>query len=221
MKMKRTARRVLLLGLVFFTAFLIFIWLVKIVDIKPYGANGTNIGFATINSIVHKLFGVHMLLYELTDWAGLVPLAVVVSWGCVGLVQLIKRKSITKVDMDILVLGVYYIVVAVLYVVFEMIPINYRPIMINGVAEASYPSSTTLLVLAVMPTLSERVGCRCKISTIKTATRVFCMVFSLLMVAGRLISGVHWFTDILGAVLLSVGLFHIYKGLILLLDREK
>ena len=218
--MIKSGRKELYFGVALVVAFAIFTLLVQIVEVKPLGLNGTNIGFATINSIVHGFFGVNMILYTLTDWAGLVPAAVVLIWGVVGAVQLIKRGSLIKVDADILVLGVYYIVVAVFYVVFEMIPINYRPVLINGVAEASYPSSTTLLVLTVMPTLSEQMGRRCKANAVKTTVTVLTVAFSMLTVAGRLISGVHWFTDILGSVLLSVGLFYIYKGLILMYDRK-
>ena len=36
------------------------------------------------------------------------------------------------------------------------------------------------------------------------------------MVAGRLVSGVHWVTDIIGACFLSIGLFNIYKAVVLL-----
>ena len=94
-----------------------------------------------------------MGIYTITDWLGLVPIAVCIGFGMLGLMQWIRRKSITKVDRDILLLGGYYILVILGYLIFEMIPINYRPILIEGAMEASYPSSTTLLVLSVMPTL--------------------------------------------------------------------
>lgn len=115
--------------------------------------NGTNIGFATWNDWFHKFTGVYMEIYVLTDWLGLVPVFVCSLFGGIGFVQLIKGRSLFRVDYDILILGVYYIVVIAGYLVFEMFPINYRPILIEGVMEASYPSSTTLLVLSVMPTL--------------------------------------------------------------------
>jgi undecaprenyl-diphosphatase len=161
-----------------------------------------------------------MTLYTITDWAGLIPIFVAVSFGIMGLAQLIRRKSLIKVDIDILILGVYYVVVASLYVVFEMIPINFRPILINGFMETSYPSSTTLLVLGVMPTLAEQINRRCKNGTIKLLFYVFTSAFSVWMVISRLISGVHWFTDILGSVIISVGLFYMYKGVILIAVKK-
>ncbi len=92
-----------------------------------------------------------------------------------------------------------------------MVPINYRPILINGVLEASYPSSTTLLVLSVMPTLKYQIGRRIGKPFVRKVTTVFVIVFSMFMVIGRLTAGVHWATDIIGAVLLSFGLFRLYQ----------
>ena len=218
--MKETGKRKILLGLVFVIIFAIFTWLVQTVDVKPLGVNGTNIGFSTFNCMFHKLCGVNMTLYTITDWAGLIPIFVAVSFGIMGLAQLIRRKSLIKVDIDILILGVYYVVVASLYVVFEMIPINFRPILINGFMETSYPSSTTLLVLGVMPTLAEQINRRCKNGIIKLLLYVFTIAFSIWMVVGRLISGVNWFTDILGSVIISVGLFYMYKGVILIAVKK-
>ena len=96
-----------------------------------------------------------------------------------------------------------------------MVPVNYRPVLIEGRLEASYPSSTTLLVLSVMPTLVWQTRGRLKNKRMKSAVRAGAMLFSLLMVAGRLISGVHWLTDIVGAALLSTGLFCMYKAVVL------
>lgn len=139
----------------------------------------------------------------------------------IGFYQLVKRKSFFKVDSDILVLGVYYVVVIICYLLFEAIPINYRPILIDGVMEASYPSSTTLLVITIMPTLIEQVNRRVKSTMVCKIIGVVSLVFSIFMVFGRLISGVHWFTDIVGSLLLSAGLFYVYKGLVLMLLNKE
>ena len=137
-------------------------------------------------------------------------------FGCIGFVQLLRRRSLFKVDYDILILGIYYIVVILGYLVFEMIPINYRPILIEGVMEVSYPSSTTLLVLSVMPTVIEQTGRRVQNAVVQRAIKIVVILFSSFMVIGRLISGVHWATDIVGGVLLSAGLFFIYEAFVLM-----
>ena len=127
------------------------------------------------------------------------------------MIQLIRRRSLLRVDTDLILLGVYYVIVILGYLVFEMIPINYRPVQINGVLEASYPSSTTLLVLSVMPTIKLQVDRRSGNRLGRKITHVFVIVFSAFMVIGRLIAGVHWATDIIGSVFLSSGLFLIYR----------
>lgn len=218
--MKKNGKRIMLLGGVLVAAFVVWTLLIQIVDVQPVGQNGTDIGFATFNCWFHKWTGVHMTTYTITDWLGLVPLFICMVFGMIGLVQLIKRRSLLKVDYDIIVLGVYYILVMFGYVIFEMIPINYRPILINGFMEASYPSSTTLLVLGVMPTLVEQMNRRLKNAVLKRSIMVFTVLFSAYMVIGRLISGVHWFTDIVGSIFLSMGLFYIYKAVVILLNKE-
>ena len=218
--MKKNGQRIMILGGVLVAAFVVWTLLIQTVDVQPVGQNGTDIGFATFNGLFHKLTGVHMTTYTITDWLGLVPLFICMVFGMIGLVQLIKRRSLLKVDYDIIVLGVYYILVMFGYVIFEMIPINYRPILINGFMEASYPSSTTLLVLGVMPTLVEQMNRRLKNAVLKRSIMVFTVLFSAYMVIGRLISGVHWFTDIVGSIFLSMGLFYIYKAVVILLNKE-
>ena len=201
-------------------AFVLWTILIRTVDVQPVGVNGTNIGFAAVNTWFHRLTGVHMGIYTITDWLGLVPIAVCMALGVLGLVQWIRRKHILKVDRDILLLGVYYILVIVGYLIFEMIPINYRPILIAGAMEASYPSSTTLLVLSVMPTLLFQVRRRARKPWIQRFTAAFVVLFSAFMVIGRLVAGVHWLTDIVGAVLLSAGLYCLYRSTVILMERK-
>ena len=207
-------------GIIIILTFVAWTLLISFVDVKLIEQTGTSIGFATFNCWFHQLTGVHMGIYVLTDWLGLVPIFVCMIFGMIGLVQLIKRKSLLKVDLDIILLGVYYILVIGAYLFFEMIPINYRPILIEGRLEASYPSSTTLLVLSVMPTLVFQTNRRMKNAVLKKIINVVTIIFSVLMVLGRLVSGVHWFTDIVGAVLISSGLFSIYKAFVLMFCKK-
>ena len=219
--MKEIRRKEFLAGIVLLAAFALWTVLIRHIDVQNAGPNGTEIGFAAINVWFHRLTGVHMLIYSVTDWLGLVPIIICMCFGVLGLVQLVKRRSMLKVDADILLLGAYYVVIILGYLLFEMVPINYRPILIDGNLEASYPSSTTLLVLSVMPTLKYQVDRRIANSVFKNAIAVFAIVFSAFMVIGRLISGVHWATDIIGSVFLSSGLFLIYQFLADYTDLKK
>ena len=162
-----------------------------------------------------------MTIYTITDWLGLVPIFVCLYFGMLGMVQLIKRRSLLRVDSDILLLGAYYVMVIACYLIFEMIPVGYRPVLIEGRLEASYPSSTTLLVLSVMPTLWFQAYRRVSNVTTRKAAEVFVVAFSAFMVIGRLISGVHWATDIIGSILLSAGLYMLYRSAVSYSDKAK
>ena len=219
--MKEKEKKDLLTGIGFLSAFILWTILIQCIDVQEVGPNGTKIGFAAFNVWFHRLTGVHMALYTVTDWLGLVPIFICLCFGVLGFSQLIRRRSLFRVDPDLLLLGVYYGLVIMAYLIFEMIPINYRPILIGERLEASYPSSTTLLVLSVMPTLIFQMKHRSsKPSSLKAAS-LFASVFSVFMVIGRLFSGVHWATDIIASVLLSTGLYMLYRASVQFSERKK
>ena len=195
-------------------AFALWTIAISLIDVQAIGPQGSTVGFATLNSMVHKLTGVHMQLYTITDWLGLVSVAFGFGFALLGLAQWIKRKNILKVDRSILILGAFYIVILAAYLFFESYVINYRPVLIAGYLEASYPSSTTLLVLCVMPTAGMQLQGRIKSHALRKVVTVAITAFIVFMVAGRLVSGVHWLTDIIGGILLSAGLVMIYDSLI-------
>lgn len=192
-------------------AFALWTIAVKCFDVRKIGPKGTCVGFGAVNALIHKLTGVHMWMYYITDWLGLVPVFVAAFFALLGLVQWIKRKKLSRVDKSIFVLGGFYIAVMLLYIIFEMLSVNYRPVLIKGALETSYPSSTTLLVLCVMPTAIMQINNRIKNKKIKNFLSFLIIVFIIFMIAGRLISGVHWFTDIVGGALISACLVEMYR----------
>lgn len=213
MKKKQIGRE-LILSAVLLTAFVLWTELVRMVDLQPIGPLESSVGFAKTNGFVHSLTGTNMLLYTITDWLGLVAVAFVAGFGILGLVQWIKRKSILKVDYSILILGLFYITIFAVYLLFEGVVINYRPVLINGHLEASYPSSTTLLVFCVMPTAVIQLKSRMNKSILRTCLMTVMYAFTVFMIGGRLISGVHWITDIIGSILISAGLVVLYRAII-------
>ena len=132
--MKKSEKKNLLIGSIFLAMFAVWTALIQSVDVQPLGQNGTSIGFATFNCWFHHFTGVNMAIYTITDWMGLVPVVICLIFAGIGLVQLIKRRSLFRVDADIMILGVYFVIVFLAYAIFEMIPINYRPILIEGVS---------------------------------------------------------------------------------------
>lgn len=213
MKMKKKSQRALISGVSLIAAFVLWTVLVRFVDVQKIGPEGSSVGFATLNGFVHGLTGVNMFLYNVTDWLGIVPIAVALGFAVLGLVQLIERKNLLRVDHSILVLGGFYIVVIAVYVIFEIVVVNYRPVMVEGCLEASYPSSTTMLVMCVMPTAAMQLNRRIKNVTFRRCILAAIIIFIAFMVTGRLFSGVHWITDIIGGALLSAGLVMLYDGI--------
>lgn len=211
--MKRV-RKSFIVSICLLTAFVLWTVAISFVDVRAIGPQGSSVGFAGINGLVHNLTGVHWGLYNLTDWLGLVPIFVCMGFGILGLTQWIKRKSICKLDYGILVLGGFYIITIAAYLFFENVVINYRPVLIGGILEASYPSSTTLLVMCVMPTAVMQFNSRIRNKLLRNIVAATLVAFIAFMVIGRLISGVHWFTDIVGGALLSAGLVMMYRAIV-------
>ena len=200
------------LAIVLLAAFAAWTVALCFVDVQNIGPQGSAVGFATVNGAFHRLTGVHMALYTLTDWLSLIPVAVILGFGSLGLAQWISRKKLRKVDRSILVLGGFYLVVMAFYLLFEYLVINRRPVLIEGCLEASYPSSTTMLVLCVMPTALLQLKQRIKIPLLRKTVCTAIAAFTAFMVMGRLIGGVHWLTDIIGGALLSAALVLLYSA---------
>lgn len=216
----------------FFLAFVVFTLLVAKCDVETVnvlnvltGDNSetTAIGFATINTAVADLIGVHMVWYKITDILGYLALLVVAFFGLLGILQLVQRKSIAKVDKDIIALGGFYVVVLAFYVIFEKVTINMRPVIVDleeGL-EASYPSSHTMLAVCVFTTAIFQFNSRIKSDAVAKVIDIVCAVLLVVTVIGRLISGVHWFTDIMGGLLLSASLIICYCATVIRLKGKK
>lgn len=210
--MKKKNKKGFIFAFSILASFVVWTVLVRCVDVRAVGPNDSCVGFASINGFVHNLVGVHLTLYNLTDWLGLVPISFAFGFALLGLFQLIKRKGLSKVDLDLFVLGGFYIAVITAFLFFENVVVNYRPILINGVLEASYPSSTTLLTMCVMPTAAMQINSRIKNKALKVCVTTAITAFTVFMVVSRLASGVHWLSDIIGGALLSLGLIMLYRS---------
>lgn len=205
-----------ILGAIFGVLAILWTILVKIVDVEPIGVNDTNIGFAKLNKAVFDFFGTDLTLYKITDILGYVAILICVIFAIVGVVQLIK-KGINGMDVEILALGGLYIAAIILYVVFgKIITINYRPIILpsEGTIESSYPSSHTILTIVVMLSTIIIIDRYLDSDVLCTIIRVVCLVIMFVTIFGRLMSGCHWFTDIIGGVLFSSALILTFDGFV-------
>ncbi|MBQ8214262.1 MAG: phosphatase PAP2 family protein [Clostridia bacterium] len=211
--MEKKNSRLFWVGVGLLAVFVLWTVLIRFVDVEAIGPRQSSVGFATLNGYIHNLTGVNMSLYIITDWLGLVPIGVAFGFAVLGIVQCIKRKSLLKVDRSILTLGGFYVVVMAVYILFEIVVINYRPTLIDGYLEASYPSSTTILVMCVMPTAMMQLCTRIKNDLFRRCVMLTITVFITFMVIGRLVSGVHWITDIIGGALLSTAIVLMYYSI--------
>lgn len=206
-------KRNLLFSVLFLFLAILFTILVQVVDVQAIGPNGSLVGFATINQLVFDTLKTNDTLYHLTEWVGILPIFIALLYALVGFGELIKTKDLRKVDKNLLSLAVFYIVVIGVYVLFEIYEVNYRPILMDGVLEASYPSSHTMMAICICGSslfISKRIF-KAQFAKGLNLLSILVMIF---LVVGRLVSGVHWFTDILGGILISGALLMIFYTVI-------
>ena len=182
-----------------------FTFLVKIIDVKQIGVNETSIGFSSLNQLIFNSIGINMIWYHITEWLGIIPIILSITYTLIGFIQLVKRKNILKIDKEIIILGIFYIIIIFIYILFEKYIINYRPILIDNILEASYPSSHTLMTICICGS-SIIINKKIFNNKITKIINIVSIIVILLTVIGRLISGVHWFTDIIGGILISISL---------------
>ncbi len=217
---KKNAKKYFIFGAIAFVLFVILTLLVKTVGVKAIGPNDSEIGLSEINSYFHKLIGVNMGLYDMTEILGYIPIAVAVYFAGVGFGQLLKRKSLKAVDSNIIVLGVLFVVLACIYVFFEIVIVNYRPIIMENELEASFPSSHTMLSVTVLGAVLIHLRSRTKNTAVRVVGTSLGVILILATVIGRLLSGVHWFTDIIAGILISVSLLLFYVGTCKIFDKN-
>lgn len=212
--MERKKKHYFLIAGLLFLLFVIFTIAVRMIDVQPIGPEGSRVGFATLNGAVFNALGTSEAWYTITKWLGYIPIFIVIGFAILGIAQWITRKGFTKIDKSILVLGGFYVLVGIAYVFFELFIVNYRPVLLSEQLEASYPSSHTMLVICVMVTAMMQFRNRIQNKIGGSIVMVLSIAIILLMVVGRLLSGVHWCTDIIGSILLSSALIMLYVAMI-------
>ena len=201
----------------------VFTVLVKIVDVGFVSSTGSLVGFSSVNIPFSQKFGFNPIFYKVSEVLGYLVFLVIAVFAFIGFYQLIKRKSLMKVDKDLYALAITYVFTFALYIFFDkVLVINLRPIIMAGesIAEPSFPSSHTLLAVSVLGTAISECG---KIR--KESLRVsLVIVLAILMgatVLSRLFSGVHWVTDIIAGILWGEVMMTLYQLFSALLAKEE
>ena len=202
----------LIIGSALLAAFIIWTILVMTVDVREMGVS--TVGLATFNDAFLKHLPLNTTLLKITDILMYSVIAAALVFAGIGIFQWIKRKSLKAVDKEIFVLGISYIVVIVLYFLFDkVIVVNNRPYILPGdsAAEPSYPSSHTLTALFVFLSAIPMVNYLLKDKKIAKIIIDICLiVLAVFTVVGRILSGAHWMSDIVGGILIAIGLLYIF-----------
>ena len=202
----------LLVGAAFFVLFLILIVLLKAVDVELDANTGKEIGLSSVNFAARDAIGERFGLYDLTEYLGYLAILVAACFAVWAVVRFFfARFDLRKTGLDFAVLAGLYAAVICFYVLFELWVVNYRPLLLEGKAEASFPSSHTMLAITVFVSAGRILYRR---FVLRVSPVLFSLPFYLLaafVTVARLLSGVHWLTDILGGVLLAAALLFLFS----------
>lgn len=205
-------------GIISLVLFIALIVCLKKVDVAPHEVG--SIGLHTLNVEVREEIGTNMDYYKMSDILGYLSFLTVLFFVILGAYQLVKRKSLKKIDKEIWCVAILYICMGIVYVLFDkVIVLNYRPIMLDGVFEPSFPSTHTFLSICLLGSMMVMNNLYFDKLFKKNAVRrlilnmiLIVMMFGIIYL--RLFSGVHWFTDILGGILLGTAFVAFFKSAI-------
>lgn len=193
-----------------FLVFAIFTILVKFVDTSVVATTGTQIGLSSINKPLFDFFGANETWGTISTLLFVIAGVVVLTLATIAVVEMIKSKSLFKINHKLLLVALLYVLTAIFYVIFEFVIINYRPLLDEGLIKASYPSSHTLLICVVCLSACLIVPDYIKSNPLKiTITTILCLI-SVLAPITRLLAGMHWFTDVVASIILSLALVMLY-----------
>ena len=214
-------KKYFVISAIFFCLFIIFTLMVKYIGVAPVGPENSKVGFATLNKAISDNLPYNDLMYNLSEVLGYVAILTVGIFGLFGIMQLFIKKGFTKVDKDLYILCGLYACALLTYIVFEKVIINYRPVILEGELEASYPSSHTMLAVTFMMAAIQQFSMRLKKEKSRQMVLIACALVGIGVIITRIISGVHWITDIIGSILVSLAWFMLYLGMIATIYPDK
>ena len=201
----------------------VFTVLVKIVDVGFVSSTGSLVGFSSVNIPFSQKFGFNPIFYKVSEVLGYLIFLVIAVFAFIGCYQLIKRKSLMKVDKDLYALAITYVFTFALYIFFDkVLVINLRPIIMAGesIAEPSFPSSHTLLAVSVLGTEISVCG-KIRRKSFRVSLVIVLAILMGATVLSRLFSGVHWVTDIVAGILWGEVMMTLYQLFSALFSKEE
>lgn len=213
----------LLVPSLFLVVFVVWTVLVKVIDVQYVGAAGF-LGFYSLNTQINDFVQSQNteLFNKLTDVLMYIAISTLVPFAVVGLVQLIKRKDLKKVDSAIYIILAGYVAMVVIYLAFEIVKINYSPLSTAEELKASYPSSHVMIYSVMMGAAVLGLLHFARMhDDLKLLINIFYMFSTFGMAALRLLSGQHYFTDIIGALLVSYTILFAVNSLYRYSKNEK
>ena len=208
-KIKQSKSTALFASILLLISSIVFTIAVAFLDVKVNPVGGHNIGLSAINLAFNKSFPYNELLHKISEYAGYIPVLFAAFFACLGAGQALKHKSLKRVDNVLYFLAGYYVIVGFVYLIFEKLCINVRPIMLDGEWEASYPSSHTLFSITLCASTILVNNIFYAKAKWRKAMNAFAILLMLAVPVMRLFSGVHWFSDIIGGVIISLALVSI------------
>ena len=89
--MRNLVKRRLIPALVLFALFVLFSISLRFVDVQAVGPLDSCVGYGGLNEAVHEFFGVNMLFYIISDWAGVAAIIVIFGFAVLGLIYVFYR----------------------------------------------------------------------------------------------------------------------------------
>lgn len=145
--------------------------------------------------------------------------AILGALAMLGLIQLISRRSLKKVDHELLMFPIPLAIMAIVYVVFEkFLILNTRP---NGSGEPSFPSTHVMITATIFFMVAVVLPRYIKSKVLCAMFDIIMLILLVLVCTGRILANMHWPTDVAGGVVFASIFAAIYYLLIKPKKKEK
>ncbi len=207
--MKKIINLYTILGFSFLALFLLLIILLSI-DRATITFAGKEVGLSHLNNLVSYKFD--DTLDKVSDVLFYFSFSGVILGVVLGIMQLVKNKSLFAVDTKILFFGIFVILAIIFWLVFDKgLKINYRPI---DPTEGSFPSThvfmTTFFMLAAHNLLCSLFKGN---NIVKYGSLAVAIIFIVLVTIFRVSSGMHYITDVIGGLFIGLSFYFLAFGL--------